>query len=156
MPAPSASLVFTPLRKRDLGKIVAMEQVCFPEDAWTHEMYEQEMANDFATYIVAWQGHELVGYGGVWLLPDEAHIVNLAVAPGWRRQGLARRLIRMMLGLAVGRGLGLASLLVRIGNTAAQNLYRAMGWTIVEIIPGYYADREDGVLMHLLLPGQKE
>ena len=64
-----------------------------------------------------------------------------------------RRALLVILALAL---LGLASLLVRIGNSAAQNLYRAMGFTIVEIIPGYYADREDGVLMHLLLPGTKK
>jgi ribosomal-protein-alanine N-acetyltransferase len=156
MPAPLSEIKFVPLRRRDLGKIVALEQVCFPEDAWTREMYEEELGNSLARYVGAWQGRELVGYGGVWLLPDEAHIVNLAVAPLWRRRGLARRLIRMMLGLAVGRGLGMASLLVRRGNRAAQRLYAGMGWTVAKAVPRYYADGEDGLLMQMLLPGRGE
>jgi ribosomal-protein-alanine N-acetyltransferase len=84
----------------------------------------------------------------LWLIVDEAHVATLAVHPAWRRQGIARKLLRYALEQAVREGAQTVMLDVRDGNFQAQALYAEFGFEVVGRRPGYYKDNgEDALLM---------
>jgi ribosomal protein S18 acetylase RimI-like enzyme len=84
------------------------------------------------------------------VVADEVHIHNLAVAPGSRRQGLAARLLRLVLGIAGRQGARSAHLEVRRGNEAARALYRAAGFWEIGARTAYYSSpTEDAILLAL-------
>lgn len=146
-------IIFDYLCAGDVKTIARMDRLCFPEDYWTPAVFREELANPLAKYLVAKYRKHIVGYGGIWLLANEAHIVNLAVHPGWRGIGLGKALLARMMALAIVRNLTLASLLVRASNFVAQKLYQSVGFTLHHVAPSYYEDGEDGWLMTLPLPG---
>ena len=90
----------------------------------------------------------IVGFAGIWVLADEAHITNLAVRKKCQRRGIGERLLIATIDLAREMKASMMTLEVRASNLIAQNLYRKYGFTEVGIRRGYYTDnREDGILM---------
>ena len=90
----------------------------------------------------------VLGYGGFWLIVDEAHICTLAVHPDWRGRGLGELLLVHMVGHATAINATVATLEVRTSNLLAQQLYRKYGFEVVGLRKGYYSDnREDALIM---------
>lgn len=78
---------------------------------------------------------------------DEGHVLDLAVAPAWRRRGVGTDLLRALLAALLARGARAVTLEVRAGNLGAQALYRAAGFTVEGRRPGYYPDGEEALLL---------
>ncbi len=90
----------------------------------------------------------IVGFSGIWVLSDEAHITNIAVRQRYQRQGIGELLLIATIDLAKEMKASTMTLEVRASNIAAQNLYSKYGFTQVGIRRNYYLDnREDGILM---------
>jgi len=90
----------------------------------------------------------IAGFGGIWVMADEAHITNIAVRKHYQRQGIGELLLISILDLATELKADFITLEVRASNTAAQSLYQKYGFTRTGVRPGYYTDnREDGILM---------
>lgn len=90
----------------------------------------------------------VVGYGGLWLMVDEAHISTIASHPNWRRQGIGELLLLAMIDGAMEIGAEIVTLEVRVSNLPAQALYRKYGFEIVGQRKGYYSDNgEDAYIM---------
>jgi ribosomal-protein-alanine N-acetyltransferase len=90
----------------------------------------------------------IIGFSGIWVLADEAHITNIAVRQQYQRQGIGELLLISTIDLAKERKADTMTLEVRASNYAAQNLYTKYGFTQVGLRRGYYLDnREDAVLM---------
>jgi ribosomal-protein-alanine N-acetyltransferase len=107
---------------------------------------------EFSLEVIERQPGELAVAGllVVWHILDEAHIATIAVHPSFRRQKIARRLLRVALERAAGEGAEQALLEVRSGNLGAQALYRELGFEEVGRRRGYYRDNnEDALLMNL-------
>ncbi len=79
-------------------------------------------------YLVARDGSQVVGYGGLMFTLDDAHVTNIAVSPGHRRSGIATRLLAELAWEAIARDCHALTLEVRVSNTAAQALYREFGF----------------------------
>jgi len=92
----------------------------------------------------------LVAHCFFWLLEPEIHLLNLAVRPEYRRQGLARRLLTAMLARGREAGVETVFLEVRASNRAALALYESLGFAAVCQRPDYYDDGEDALLMTLI------
>lgn len=92
-------------------------------------------------------GAEVVGVALGLLQHDEGHVLDLAVHPAYRRQGVGSRLLRALLAALLARGARAVTLEVRAGNLGAQALYRAHGCTVEGRRPGYYPDGEDALLL---------
>jgi len=93
-------------------------------------------------------GDEIVAYGGMWVMVDEAHITTFAVHPRWRRRGIGERLLLALLDLAIDRRAREATLEVRLSNLAARRLYEKYGFRPAGIRPRYYSDDgEDALIM---------
>lgn len=90
----------------------------------------------------------VVGYGGFWLVIDEAHISTIASAVEWRGHGLGELMLLAMIERSIELGASMVTLEVRVTNSVAQNLYRKYGFVVVGRRPRYYRDNdEDADLM---------
>jgi ribosomal-protein-alanine N-acetyltransferase len=90
----------------------------------------------------------IIGFAGIWVLVDEAHITNLAVSQTYQRQGIGELLLISIIDLAGELNASMMTLEVRASNLAAQSLYTKYGFLRVGVRRGYYLDnREDGVIM---------
>lgn len=136
------------MRVGDLDQVMDIEVVSFPTP-WSREAYRREIAdNSYAHYLVMLAGGEIIGYGGMWVVLDEAHVTNLAVTPARQRQGCGRRLLSALIELAAALGADRLTLEVRRSNRAAQMLYLQHGFVACGARRNYYADtQEDAVVM---------
>jgi len=139
-----------PMRAEDIPRVQEIDRLAFavpwPPSAFPHELRH----SPHSRLWVAEMDGEVVGFVVVWLIVDEAHIATIAVHPDFRQQGIARRLLETAIQSAREEGAVLATLEVRAGNTAAQALYRQMGFAVVGRRPRYYTDNgEDALIMTL-------
>ncbi|MBI1757184.1 MAG: ribosomal protein S18-alanine N-acetyltransferase [Fimbriimonas ginsengisoli] len=117
---------------------------------WSERAFRNELGNPNGIFLVALLGNRLVGYGGVWLVIDEAHVTTVSVSPEHRRQGIAARLVIELLAMARARGALCSTLEVRAGNEAAIALYERFGFKTVARRKAYYPDnKEDALVMWL-------
>jgi ribosomal-protein-alanine N-acetyltransferase len=132
----------------DLDAVHAIEQEAF-STPWPPHAYRQELENNrLAHYVVARWGDEIVGFAGMWLLVDEAHVTTFATRRTWRRQGIGERLLLALLDLARARGAHEATLEVRPSNSAARRLYEKCGFRNAGVRRRYYSDNnEDALIM---------
>lgn len=124
----------------DVDGVHAIEEATFPRP-WTREDFVKEMTqNACARYLVAEQAREIVGFAGAWIVLDEAHITNIAVARARRGQGVGKALTRGLLQYAANLGVVYATLEVRRSNGVAQGLYKGLGFVYVGLRKRYYED----------------
>lgn len=131
-----------PLRGTDIEKVSQIERRSFPTP-WNTQAYVTEIANPSACYLVALFGERVVGYGGMWVIMDEAHITTLAVDPDFRGQRIGERLLCALLAAAQAKGATRATLEVREGNDVAKQLYLKYGFAWVAQRKGYYSDNNE-------------
>jgi ribosomal-protein-alanine N-acetyltransferase len=140
------------MRSSDIAEVHEIERLSF-STPWPAYAFEQELrGNRLARYVVArtpMLGRERVlGFAGVWLMGDEAHITTFGVHPEWRRQGVGSQLMLRLLELSLELRALRMTLEVRVGNVAAQELYRRFGFEIAGTRPRYYTDDgEDAFVM---------
>jgi [ribosomal protein S18]-alanine N-acetyltransferase len=97
---------------------------------------------------VSEKAERLVGYSGLWLMVDEAHITAIAVAPLYRGLGVGELLLLGVVDVALGMGAQYITLEVRVSNTLAQNLYRKYTFKETGVRRRYYSDNnEDALIM---------
>jgi len=145
---PPVRLRIEAMRLEDLDEVIAIERASFSAP-WPPNAYRSEIeTNRLASYLVARADDEIVAYGGMWLMVDEAHITTFAVHPRWRRQRIGERLLLAFFDIARDRRARELTLEVRLSNLAARRLYEKYGFRPVGLRPNYYSDdREDALIM---------
>jgi [ribosomal protein S18]-alanine N-acetyltransferase len=141
-------VVVEPMRLEDVAAVHEIERLSF-RTPWPAYAFEQELkGNRLARYLVARFGDRVVGFAGLWLMVDEAHITTFGVHPDWRRQGIGRQILLNLAELSVAIGARRMTLEVRASNGVAQALYRALGFDVVGRRRAYYTDDgEDALVM---------
>lgn len=137
-----------PMTVADLSAVGLIERASFTTP-WPPHAYRQELeTNRLAHYLVAQIGDDVVAYGGVWLMVDEAHVTTFAVHPRYRRRRIGERLLIALMDLSLDRHAREATLEVRLSNLPARRLYEKYGFRPVGIRPHYYTDDgEDALIM---------
>lgn len=145
---PPVAIRVEPMRLEDIDAVHAIERSSFAVP-WPDEAYRNEiLTNRLASYVVARAGEEVIGFAGIWVMVDEAHVTTFAVDPRWRRRGIGERLLLALLDLSVTRRAREATLEVRLSNMPARRLYEKYGFRPVGIRPRYYSDNgEDALIM---------
>ncbi len=132
----------------DLDAIAAMELVCFPEEPWSRDMVAAEFSGiNPSRYYVAVDGGQICGYAGIWLIPPEGYITNVAVHPDRRRLGIGGKLLEKLMAGGLAEGVSEFTLEVRVSNDPAIALYRAYGFEEAGVRKRYYQDGEDALIM---------
>nr|WP_204618072.1 ribosomal protein S18-alanine N-acetyltransferase [Desulforadius tongensis] len=136
------------MQPEHLVEVLQIEKESFPTP-WSYQAFVYEiMHNDFGHYIVALKGDRVVGYGGIWVVLDEAHITNIAVHPDYRHQKIGRRLMRQLMNKALELGADKMTLEVRPSNIYARRLYTRLGFKEQGLRKNYYSDtNEDAIIM---------
>lgn len=145
---PPLTILIEPMSLPDLADVHRIERVSFSVP-WPDDAYRSELTgNRLASYLVARANGAVVGYAGIWMMVDEAHVTTFAVEPAWRRQRLGETLLVALLDLAIGRRAREATLEVRLSNLPARRLYEKYGFRPVGVRPRYYSDNgEDALIM---------
>ena len=141
-------LVITSMTMSDLNKVMDVERASFPTP-WSREAFVRELTeNAFAVYVVGKLGRKIVGYAGMWLIINEAHVTNIAVHPEYRRRHFGERLLQELIDRAKRNDCDRMTLEVRTGNSGAQTMYRRFGFVEQGIRRRYYTDTgEDAIIM---------
>ncbi len=139
-------VTITPMTLQDLDAVVAIEGSSFVQP-WSRQSFSSELANSqLAAYLVARVAGRVVGYGGVWVILDEAHLTTLAVENTYRSKGIASRLLSELIDKSLEMGARRMSLEVRPSNQSARGLYHKFGFIVKGLRKHYYFN-EDGLVM---------
>ena len=136
------------MQYRDVKQVAALEAATFPRP-WSEDSFRREVEeNKVARYLVLERDGRILGYAGAWVVLDECHITNIAVAEETRGQGYGRRLMESLMQYVSSLGAAWADLEVRVSNIRAQNLYQSLGFISIGKRKRYYEDNgEDAYLM---------
>ena len=136
------------MRMGDVAAVIEIERLSF-SSPWPAYAFEQELtANRLAHYVVARSDDRVVGFAGIWLMVDEAHVTTFGVHPDHRRRGVGRRLLLRLAEMAIELGTARMTLEVRVSNAPAQALYRSFGFRVAGRRIAYYSDDgEDALVM---------
>lgn len=137
-----------PMRHTDIPRVAAIEETS-QFTPWSSAQFGECLDSGYQCDVVL-AGEEIIAFQVLSAVLDESHLLNLGVAPSWRRQGLARAMLTMALQRARQQGATSLYLEVRRSNTAAMRLYRALGFEETGFRRDYYRarqGREDAVLM---------
>jgi [ribosomal protein S18]-alanine N-acetyltransferase len=131
-----------------LPEVIAIESYSFPTP-WTYSSFYYEIENnDLADYIIVLKDNKVIGYAGIWLIIDEAHLTNIAVAEEYRGQQLGEIMIIELIRRVKSKGGTRMTLEVRPSNLKALSLYTRMGFISYGLRKGYYTDNnEDAIIM---------
>lgn len=135
----------------DLDEVLEIEAASHPT-AWPRALFEGELGLAWARLrtLRSVSSGRMLGYIDFWLVHDELHVLNIAVAPRARRRGCARYMLEASIAEGVEQGVEYITLEVRIGNTGAIRLYESMGFEAVGRRRAYYSDTgEDALIMAL-------
>ena len=137
-----------PLTKELVPQVAAIEALCFSEP-WSEQAYMEACEKEDYLYITAVDEKGLaIGMCGLIIGPFEAEVMNVAVHPDYRGQGIARKLMEALLAAGDERGVKEYTLEVRAGNAPAIHIYEAHGFVGEGIRPGFYRKPvEDALIM---------
>jgi ribosomal-protein-alanine N-acetyltransferase len=137
-----------PMRRRHLRSVLRIEAQVYPRP-WSLSLFVSELAlRATRVYYVARVDGLVVGYAGLMLAGDDAHVTTIAVDPAWQRRGIASRLLLNCARVAKERGARHLTLEVRVSNAPAQALYRQFGFHPAGVRRGYYVEtNEDALVM---------
>ena len=140
-----------PMTVADLDAVLAIDQQSFSMP-WTDAMFRSELQNARASRLLVARAEAadgpIVGYIAYRIVLDEMHVILIAVAPAWRRRGVARQLLCQAMDQARAVGCARATLEVRVSNTPALQLYYSLRFAPVGTRPKYYLrPMEDALIL---------
>ena len=110
------------------------------DDLWNYNVFKSELESENSKYIVAKQNDEIIGYAGIWIAIDIAHITNIVVKKDMRRTGIGSLLLQEIINMCKELKILEITLEVNEHNEAAIALYLKCGFKIDHIRKNYYKD----------------
>ena len=136
-----------PMNEHHVPQIALLERECFA-DPWSQQSIASELHNPLSLWLVAQEGQTLLGYVGSQTCLDETDMMNIAVSPASRRQGVARALIEALVSALRQHGSKQLTLEVRASNSPARQLYESLGFLQVGLRKNYYRNpKEDALIL---------
>ena len=130
-----------------VAQVAELEKLCF-SDPWSERSVASELENKLSYWLVAVEGERVAGYIGSQSVMGESDMMNVAVHPEFRRQGIAQQLVLRLVEELAKRGNHCLSLEVRASNAPAIALYEKLGFSQVGRRPKYYRNpREDALIL---------
>lgn len=141
------------MTKLDIDQVLTIEQSSFSMP-WSRNLFLSEFRSPAVSMLLVALAdapvRTIIGFIVCWVVSDELHILNLAVAEPHRRRGIGKKLVLAAIVQSASRGIKKALLEVRASNSAAQKLYSDIGFTGTGIRREYYdSPIEDAVIMTL-------
>ena len=150
--AAAEQFAFARMQPADLCAVEAIERQLYAYP-WSMANFDDSLASGYQCWVARDAAATLVGYFLVMLAPDEAHLLNITIAPAWQGRGLARLMLDRISAIARGHAAPAVLLEVRPSNPHALAVYRHVGFRQIGLRKRYYpaADqqREDAIVMRL-------
>ncbi|HJV16453.1 MAG TPA: ribosomal protein S18-alanine N-acetyltransferase [Bacillales bacterium] len=138
---------FRYMKEEDIDQVMEVEHASFTVP-WSRDAFYNELTNNqFATYIVLEENNKIIGYSGVWIVIDEAHVTNIAILPDYRGKKLGQIMMSKLIEIAKEKGAKSMTLEVRVSNDPALALYRKFGFQNGGIRKNYYSDNQEDALV---------
>lgn len=135
------------LKSCHIDEVFNINMLSLP-NPWSKDSLIKELENKLGVYVVAVNKDMVIGFGGMWIILDEAHITNIAVHPDHRRKKAATLILKELINIAKEKNVEAMTLEVRKSNIKAQNLYKKFGFLVEGVRKGYYEDnKEDGLIL---------
>lgn len=134
-----------PMLQGDIPAVLVIERATYTTP-WSEQVFRDELRQPGRSYIVAEDDGALIGYGGVLLLGEDAHVTTVAVDAGHQGKRLGTRLMLQLVEAALKKNARHLTLEVRFSNSRAQSLYTRFGMAPVGVRKNYYVD-EDALIM---------
>lgn len=135
------------MAEKDLERVTAIEQEIF-SDPWSLNAFKTDLNNDMAWPLVVEFEDSVIGYTSLYIVAGEVQIGNFAVAAGYRKRGVAKKMMSEIIKIAGDHTCNSIFLEVRESNRQAQALYESFGFKFSGRRNNYYANpRESAVLM---------
>ena len=129
------------------GQIAELEKICF-SDPWSEKSIASELDSRLSLWLVVMDGETVVGYVGSQSVLGETDMMNIAVSPNYRRQGIAEKLVVELIEKLREKGNHSLMLEVRSSNDPAQKLYEKLGFEQVGRRKNYYRNpKEDALIL---------
>ena len=130
-----------------VSQIAELEKLCF-QDPWSERSIASELGNKLSLWLVALDNQKVVGYVGSQTVLGETDMMNIAVHPDYRRQGIANLLILCLIARLTERGSHSLMLEVRVSNKPAISVYHHLGFAEVGVRKNYYRNpKEDALIL---------
>lgn len=130
-----------------VSEVAELEKMCFSAP-WSEKSVASELENPLSLWLVATEQDRVLGYVGSQTVLGESDMMNLAVAPAVRCQGIGRQLVEALAEALQKNGSHCLTLEVRQSNLPAQKLYGALGFQQIGRRPGYYSNpKEDALIL---------
>ena len=130
-----------------VAQIAEIEKLCF-NDPWSEKSVASELDNKLAYWLVALEDDRVAGYVGSQTVLDWTDMMNVAVHPDYRRQGIAEKLCLALVEALKEKGNHCLTLEVRASNEPAKALYEKLGFIQVGLRKNYYRNpREDACIL---------
>lgn len=140
-------MILTNMRQEHVAQVAALEKLCF-SDPWSENSIASELKNPLSFWLVALDGERVAGYIGSQTVMDESDMMNVAVHPDYRKQGIATALIVGLVEELSNRGSHCLTLEVRASNETAISVYRKLDFQEVGRRKNYYRNpREDALIL---------
>ncbi len=140
-------MTIVPMNSSHVAAVAELEKQCF-SDPWSEKSIASELENELATWLVCLEDGKTLGYVGSQTVLGETDMMNVAVHPDFRNQGIARGLIGELINVLSSQGSRSLTLEVRASNTPARNLYQTLGFWEVGCRKNYYRNpKEDGLIL---------
>lgn len=140
-------MIITEMKEQHVQQIAELEKMCF-RDPWSENSIASELNNRLSLWFVAVQEEQVIGYVGSQTVLGETDMMNIAVHPNYRKQGIGTELIEHLIEALTLRGSHSLMLEVRISNEAAISVYKKLGFTEVGCRKNYYRNpKEDALIL---------
>ena len=141
---------FELLSEKNINAVWELEKLCF-DDPWTYKMFESEIDNNISVYLVGIDEEKdiVVAYAGIWLMYDYGDITNIAVHPEYRREGIAKKMLSLLINICREKSIERICLEVKESNKSAIKLYEYLGFKTDGVRKRYYKNKFDAYLMSL-------
>lgn len=139
-------MTITNMTSAHVAQIAELEKCCF-NDPWSENSISSELNNRLSCWLVALESDVVIGYVGSQTVLGETDMMNIAVHPDYRNQGVAKKLIQNLMDIISEQGSHSLMLEVRQSNEPAKNLYASLGFETVGIRKNYYRNPKENALI---------
>ena len=139
-------MTITKMTEAHIGQIAELEKICF-NDPWSENSIASELNNRLSCWLVAIEDGKVIGYLGSQTVLGETDMMNIAVHPDYRKNGIASNLIGELISTLMEQGSHSLMLEVRESNEPAKSLYLKLGFDVVGVRKNYYRNPKENALI---------